>query len=240
VALDECPFFINRVEITENKAFSKKWLLIMNTSRSRQAIALIEMLAVIFILGVTSVVFGIVRKVYGMWALIGATMLTASVCAIIVYYFYRWSWRRDEQKLRQLREEYRGIYRVLVVPSDPNLITAPAGATIIIGDYGWETAPIHKEGLIYLQGLTREWTVVWHAGFQPDQIERIATKPVSQYDYWHPYWADSPLPAACPFPVIERETLTMGLPHHSNEYFFMPSPYPARKTEKNDNDSKKA
>ena len=173
--------------------------------------------------------FGAVRTAYGVWAGIGAATLTATGCAIIACLFYRWSWRRDDRRLRQLREEYRGIYRVLVVPSDPKLIVAPAGATIRIGDYGWEAGPISKDKLIYLQGLTPEWTVVWHGGFHTDQIERVATKNVSQYDYWHPYWADPPPPPACPFPVIERETLTMGLPHHSNEYFCMPSPYPTRR-----------
>jgi hypothetical protein len=202
----------------------------MKTSPSRHAYSLIDLLALVFVVGVTTVVLTTVRAAYGTWAGIGTATLTATACAIIVVLFYRWSWRRENRGLRQLRDEYRGVYRVLAVPSDLNLIVAPAGATIRIGDYGWEAAPIHKDGLIYLQGLTTEWTVVWHAGFRPEQIERVASKPSSQYDYWR---AQPPLPP-CPFPVIERETLTMGLPHYSNDYFCKLSPYPARKTGRKD------
>jgi hypothetical protein len=49
-----------------------------------------------------------------------------------------------------------------------------------------------KHGLIYLQGLTPDWRTVWHAGFQPNQIERIGLKPSSQYDHWVPYWIKTP------------------------------------------------
>jgi len=95
----------------------------------------------------------------------------------------------------------------------------PEGAEIQIGDYGWDARPNRRNGLIHLQGLTERWQVVWHAGFRPDQIQRIAAKPASQYDYWIPYWAKRPPPPPCPFPVRMRNTPTMGLPHHSGRYF---------------------
>ena len=64
------------------------------------------------------------------------------------------------------------------------IVAKPDGAEIRVGDYRWEAGPIHKDGLIYLQGLTVEWTVVGHAGFRRDQIEWKTEKPSSQYDHW--------------------------------------------------------
>ncbi len=52
-----------------------------------------------------------------------------------------------------------------------------------MGDYGWEAQPLRKNNLIYLQGLTEEWLVVWLAGFRPDEIEYVGLKPLSQYDW---------------------------------------------------------
>jgi hypothetical protein len=135
----------------------------------------------------------------------------------------------------ELREKYRSIYRVVAVPPEPKIIIIPEGAEIRLGDYGWEAGPIRNDGLIYLQGLTLEWTVVWHVGFTPDQIKMVATKPNSQYDSWRPYWVDLP---PCPFPVIERETLTIGRPHHSHRYLVEPASYPTRRAERKGKDGK--
>jgi hypothetical protein len=72
-----------------------------------------------------------------------------------------------------------------------------------------------KHGLIYLQGLTDEWGLVWRAGFRPDQVEFVGPKPVSQYD-WKDFEYDGPKPTACyhwqygkprqscPFPVQKK------------------------------------
>ena len=194
-------------------------------TKRRSAYTLIELLAVIFIIAVTGIVEESVTHRFGRWIGIGSGTITLTICVIVTGLFYRWSWRRNRIRLQKLREKYRGVYRVLALPLDQKIVARPGGAEIRIGDYGWEAGPAGKDGLIYLQGLTKEWTVVWHAGFRPDQIEWIAKKPTSQYDYWVPYWAKSPPAPPCPFPVIERATLTIGRPHHSHRYFEMPSPY---------------
>ena len=192
------------------------------------AYTLIELLAVILIVAVTGLVEETVTRKVGRWTGIGAGAVTLIICVIGVAFFYRWSWNRDRKRLQELREKYRRIFRVLALPSQQKIVARPDGAETRIGDYGWEAGPTNKEGLIYLQGLTAEWTVVWHAGFRPDQIEWVAEKPTSQYDYWVPYWAKAPPPPPCPFPVIERATPTIGRPHHSHRYFATPSPYPSK------------
>lgn len=69
------------------------------------------------------------------------------------------------------------------MPAAQMSIIKPQGAEIRIGDYGWEAGPDPGDGLIYLQGLAPDWTVVWHTGFSRDEVERVAEKPTSQYDY---------------------------------------------------------
>jgi len=192
------------------------------------AYTLIELLAVMFVVAMTGLVEESVAHRFGRWTGIGAGAVTLIICVMGVVLFYRWSWKRDRRRLQELREKYRGIYRVIALPSDQKIVAKPDGAEIKIGDCGGEAGPVSKDGLIYLQGLTVEWTVVWHAGFRRDQIEWITEKPSSQYDYWVPYWAKSPPPPPCPYPVIERATLTMGRPHHSHRYFVIPSPYPSK------------
>jgi len=95
------------------------------------------------------------------------------------------------------------------MPTDESTIKKPKDSEIKVGDYGWQAEPIRNDGLIYLQGLTAEWQVVWYAGFHPEQIESVGPKPRSQYD-WDYSWARRAPP--CPFPVQERKTNTMGLP----------------------------
>jgi len=197
-------------------------------TKRQSAYTLIELLGVIFIVAVTAIVEESVTRKVGRWGGIGAGAITLIICVIAVVLFYRWSWKRDRKRLQELREKYRGIYRVLALPSNEKLIAKPDGAEIKIGDFGWEAGPANNDGLICLQGLTTEWTVVWHAGFRHDQLEWVTEKPSSQYDYWVPYWAKSPPPPPCPFPVIERATLTIGRPHHSHRYFVMPSRYPSK------------
>ena len=171
-----------------------------------------------FVIAAAAEVATFVARKHGPGPGVVAGILAAGVSIALVISFYYWMARMDKRQLQKLRDKYRTVYRVLALPTDPGSIVKPAGAEIKVGDYGWEDGPIRKDGLIHLQGLTLKWRVVWHAGFRPDQIEAVAPKPSSQYDYWVPYWAKVPPPPPCPFPVQERETPTMGLPHHSLRY----------------------
>jgi prepilin-type N-terminal cleavage/methylation domain-containing protein len=192
---------------------------------SRHGWTLIELLAVIFVIAVTTVIGSSVANARGPMSGIGAAFAVGTLCVISVILFYRWMWRSDQRGLQKAREDYREIYRVLTVPTAPKIVVVPEGAEIRIEDYGWEAGPTRNDGLIYLQGLTMDWTVVWHAGLRPDEVEKVATKPNSQYDSWHPFWADPPPLAPCPFPVVDRETVTIGRPHHSHRYFVQPTTY---------------
>jgi membrane protein implicated in regulation of membrane protease activity len=194
---------------------------------STKAYTLIELLAFMLIVGIAAVVYGEVRTKYGLWPAVGATALWILASALLIVLFLVWTARRDTQRLTDLRNKYRDVYRVKAMPTDPKSIVKAEGAEIQIGDYGWEACPNQRDNLIHLQGLTEDWHVVWHAGFRPDQIERVGQKPQSQYDYWVPYWAKLPAPPPCPLPVKERNSPTLGLPHHSGRYFEL---YPSRPT----------
>jgi len=171
----------------------------------------IELLALIFIISVTLSVGNAVSDKFGRLAGIGAGAVSAFVCVVAVILFYRVAGRRHAQQCREFREKYTRIYRVLAVPTDEAAIKKAQGAEIKAGDYGWEAAPLRDDGLIYLQGLNPQWRVVWYAGFRLDQIETVAAKPQSQYD-WNYAWVRNPPP--CPFPVQERlhPTINMGFP----------------------------
>lgn len=201
----------------------------INSNQQLRGYTLIEVLALTFIVSITGLVYSFSSQTFGVGIGIGAGFITIVICVLVVVQFYRWSWRKDRQRLQDLREKHQDVYCVKVLPTDEGNLRIAAGAEIQIGDLGWEAGPLRKDGLIYLQGLTPEWHVVWHAGFRPDQIEKVATKPISQYDYWHPYWAKVPPPPSCPFPVLARITATMGLPHHSHRYF---ENYPMQKGER--------
>lgn len=196
------------------------------------AFTLIELLAFTFVVALTAVVGESVAARYGTWPGIGAGFVAALASVGVVALFYRWSWQRDRRRLQELRDKYRGIYRVLKLPPAQTSVIKPQGAEIKIGDFGWEAGPARNDGLIYLQGLAQDWTVVWHIGFRPDEIERVAEKPTSQYEYWAPYWAKPPPPPPCPYPVAERETMTWGRPHHSHRYFQIPVLYRVAPTER--------
>jgi len=182
----------------------------VNHKSPREGYTLIELLAFMFMVAISAIVGESVATRYGTWAGIGAGFVAALTSVCLVALFYRWSWQRDRRRLQELRDKYRGVYRVLKLPSAQLSIIKPQGAEIRIGDYGWEAGPDRSDRLIYLQGLAPDWTVVWHIGFRPEEVERVAEKPTSQYDYWAPYWAKPPPPAPCPFPVTERETMTWG------------------------------
>ncbi len=199
----------------------------------RTGYTLIELLAVIFVISATMVTWQAVATTYGPWWGIGAAFSSGSLSVITVVLFYRWTWRRDERGLQIARDKFREIYRVTAMPTDPRVIVMPAGAEIRVSDFGWEAGPTRNDGLIYLQGLTLDWDVVWHAGLHPDDIEKVGKKPYSQYDSWHPFWADPPPLPPCPFPVVERETMTIGRPHHSHSYFVQPTVYYTGRAVKN-------
>jgi len=106
------------------------------------------------------------------------------------------------------REKYRGIYRVLALPSvQPNNWNAE---DITVGDFGWEAEPLTKDGMIWLHGLSVQWKMTWRAGFKTEEIEYVGPKPVSHYD-WIEFEYDGPKPRSiyttaipkhpCPFPV---------------------------------------
>lgn len=187
-------------------------------TRQQNAYTLIELLMAIFITALATVAYTAVRPKHGPWLAAAAAALAVVVGVTLVVLFYRWSWRRDRRQLAELREKFCTIYQVKTLPTASASIVKPEWAEIQIGDYGWDARPGQRDGLIHLQGLTKQWQVVWHAGFRPDQIEKVAEKPSSQYDYWVPYWSRRPPPPPCPFPIRERNTPTMGLPHHSGRY----------------------
>lgn len=153
----------------------------------------------------------LVANYFGVWWGVGSGTLSTVLCATLLTLLYRAKRRRQESKRRGLREKYRGIYRVLSVPSEAkNVIKAP-GNEIIVGDYGWESEPPKNKGdLVFLQGLDENWRVVWYAGFSAQQIEYIGPKPRSQYD-WDSSWFKAP--PRCPFAIRSRKTTSMGLPN---------------------------
>lgn len=203
----------------------------------RSGWTLFDLLAVAFVVHVTMLTWGAVARTYGTWWGIGAALSAGSLCVTAVVLFYYGMGALDERGLRKARDRYREIYRVTSVPAAPRVIIIPEGAEIRVGDYGWEAGPSRNDGRVYLQGLTRNWKVVWHAGLRPDEIEQVGTKPYSQYDAWYPDWADPPSLPACPFPVVERKTMTAGRPHHSHRYFVMPTAYRPRKAASKKKDS---
>jgi len=183
----------------------------INNRHSRQeAWTIFEMLAVVLMIFVPISLGQFAAKRFGVLPGVGVGILSAILCAIVVVLFYRARGRQHENRRRELREKYRGIYRVIGLPSDGTNVKKPQGAEIKIGDYGWEAEPPKgKEGLIFLQGLTAKWQVVWYAGFRSDQIESTGSKPRSQYDWDYSWLRNAP---PCPFPVQERETPSWGMP----------------------------
>jgi hypothetical protein len=195
----------------------------------RSGLTLLELLPAIFVFAAIMLAWVIFSPAYDrLWGVLAAEFLAALLCIIAVVLFYRWLWRLDERGLRNVRERYRHIYRVIAMPTDPTVIVIAEGAEIRVGDFGWEAGPPRDDGLIYLQGLTQDWTVVWHVGLRSSEVEEVGTKPYSQYDAWHPYWAGPPPLPPCPFPVIERDTMTMGRPHYREDYCVAPALYRAR------------
>ncbi len=124
-------------------------------------------------------------------------------------WLYRWADQISARRRVEIRENYRGIYRVKGAPSSQ---WCWLKENIQVGDFAWERPPWRRDGLIYLHGLQEQWGVVWMAGFRPDDVEYVTTKPVSEYD-WREFDYDGPKPIApynwgmakakslCPFAV---------------------------------------
>jgi len=127
---------------------------------------------------------------------------------VLMRWFYRFGDKLDDRSRAEAREKYRGIYWVLSPPAinknDGNNWCVEA---ITIGDYGWESKPLTKDGLIWLHGLSAGWGHVWRAGFRLDQVEYVGSKPVSQYD-WKDFEYDGPKPTACyQWPLVKPKNL---------------------------------
>ena len=124
-------------------------------------------------------------------------------------WLYRWADRMGAQRRAEIRETYRGIYRVKGAPSSQ---WSWLKENIQVGDYAWERPPWHRDDLISLHGLEEQWGVVWMAGFCHEDVEFVTAKPVSEYD-WRDFDYDGPKPRApyhwglakaktlCPFSV---------------------------------------
>jgi hypothetical protein len=104
---------------------------------------------------------------------------------------------------RKMAEKYTRIFRVLNLLADEKSVIKPKNSKIKVGDFGWESGPIRKNGLIYLKGFDEKWKMVWWAGFQLDQLEIVGPKPFSQYDIHLPDKQEL-RKTPCPFPVQPR------------------------------------
>ena len=184
--------------------------VVTNNRRLRErALTLIELLTAVFVILVPVLIGEAVAKHYTNGDGIIAGVISVIPCIGLVMLYYKWQWHELKSRRDELKQKYKDVYRVMILPSDKTVIKKPEGAEIKVGDYGWESIPLCDDGLIYLQGLDPKWRVVWYAGFRQDQIEKVTTKPQSQYD-WNYTWVQHPPP--CPFPVQERKTATMGFP----------------------------
>lgn len=172
-------------------------------------VTIFEFLAFLLIIGIPISVGKLVGNYFGVWLGIGSAIFSSGFCVVFVFLLYRASGRRYEQRQRELREKYRGVYRVLALPTESGKVRKAQGSEIRVGDYGWEAEPLHNDGLIYLQGLTAEWCVVWYAAFHFEEIEWVGPKPCSQYDCQYS-WARTP--PYCPYTVQLRHKADMGLP----------------------------
>ena len=169
----------------------------------------------IFILGmavlvaVSALMMDIGERYFGfLGRLIIGTIALLIFFFVLMRWFYSFGDKLDDRSRAEAREKYRGIYRVLSPPAiNQNDGNNWYVEDITIGDYGWESKPLTKDGLIWLQGLSAGWGHVWRAGFRPNQIEYTGPKPVSQYD-WKDFEYDGPKPTACyQWPLVKPKNL---------------------------------
>jgi prepilin-type N-terminal cleavage/methylation domain-containing protein len=79
----------------------------VSSLKKQNGYALIELLAVISIVGITAAMYLPIAKKYGAVAGIGSGFITIVICVFIVIEFYRRSWRSDKKRLLELREKYQ-------------------------------------------------------------------------------------------------------------------------------------
>lgn len=175
----------------------------------RRGFTLIELLAAIFVIVVPIITMQIALPRFGFRSAVEAAVISAIVSVNLVIVFYKASSRQFEKEQRELLKKYPDVYRVSYLPQDSSSVLKDEWTIIAVGDYGWEAEPIHKDGLRYLHGLTKEWQVAWYAGFREDQIERIGPKPRSQYHLPYSYNCNPP---PCPFPITTLPEATLGMP----------------------------
>src|SRR5438132_7020370 len=92
-----------------------------STSRP-SAYTLIELLAVMLVIALTGIIEEFVAHRLGGGPGIGAAAVTLIVCVMVGGLVYLWSWHGERKKLQELREKYRGIYRVIALPADQKII----------------------------------------------------------------------------------------------------------------------
>lgn len=163
----------------------------------------------LFLMNVADEYFGICgRIVVGILALLGFFF-------IFLRNFYHVADLLSKRERDEARKKFRGIYRVLSLPTKSQRPNNWCSEEITVGDFGWEAKPLTKDGLVWLQGLTTEWKMAWRAGFEPKEIEFVCSKPVSQYD-WKDFEYDGPKP---------KSIWTTAIPKH-------PCPFSIKKTPK--------
>jgi hypothetical protein len=155
------------------------------------------------------VIINHVAAAHGRTAQIGVGFAIFAGFFIFLKYWYRWIDHFQMRRRAYIRDVYRGIYRVKVLPVSK---WTWLKENIKTGDYGWEMEAAQKDDLIYLHGLNDQWRVVWIGGFRREDLEYVGLKPVSEYD-WREFDYDGPRPTSiysrveskaktpCPFPV---------------------------------------
>ena len=152
---------------------------------------------------------------HGVLSGILAGTCAGAVGGLFVRWFYVWSARRFQQEILELETKYPSVYRILAVPNGLPCVKAD-GVEVLPGDYGWEAEPILNDGRIYLQGLTLEWRVAWHAGFEASQIELICQKPRTQYYLPYSWICAGGKPPPCLFPVGQSPANDLGFPQRTD------------------------
>lgn len=152
---------------------------------------------------------------FGVWARTPGGLVILAAFAVYLRYLWRLFDRMQRRARERARSEYTGIYRVVGALADTSGLGWREGLQVRTGDYGWEAQPPGRNGLLYLEGLTEDWGVLWYAGFEPWQVEYVCPKPVSQYD-WEDFeyagpkararyhWGHCKPLSPCPYPVPRR------------------------------------
>jgi hypothetical protein len=174
----------------------------------RGAVTLVELIVLLLLFLPPLLLYPMAGKRWGNWAGIGIASAVEFALLTLVILFYRWGSRRFIERFGIQR--LPNVYRIQATPTDPAHLVVADGASISVGDYGWEAEPIESDGLTYLHGLNKRWEVVWYAGFRSDEIEKVATKLQSQYliPYtWRSAGSNAP---PCPYPVKKLTLRTLG------------------------------